>query len=145
MELIPTRVDSRSEAPGANREPSRECSQEKDLPLLQDEHQPDPQHLGYEFDSVDQTGSTIIVGNHVQRIPLQDCSNMVQVEGKTPGENQAISYRGEWKRRARMQGKEEAQPDIKMHEQFSEAMPKRNRHVNDQAQEDHQPGIVSKN
>lgn len=144
MELIPTREDSRSEAPGANREPSRECSQEKDLPLLQDEHRPDPQHLGYEFDSVDQTGSTIIVGNHVQRIPLQDWYEL-RVRHQEKTRQYLIEESGKDEQECKERRRHQAQPDIKMHEQFSEAIPKRNRHVTDQAQADHQPGIVSKN
>lgn len=55
-----------------------------------------------------------------------------------------MANKGQWKRQTKQQGKEENQQDTQMYELQSEGMLKRDRHKNNQEQEDIKLGFVSK-
>lgn len=101
-ELTPTREVSRSAAPDLPMEPSREYYHEKEPPQLQDVNWQDTQQTAHELASILPIDSSLSVGSHAPRLPLQDCTNIMRTEGKAPGGEQARSTRGQWKRRARM-------------------------------------------
>lgn len=135
-EQTPTREVSRSAAPDLLMEPSRAYYHEKEPPQLQEMNWQDNQQTAHGLVSIPPIDCSLSAGSHAPRLPLQDCTNIVRTEGKAPGGEQVRCTRGQWKRRARLQGKEGAQSDLQMHEQLSEALPKRNRHMIDPIQPD---------